>query len=92
MFGDKALKKTCLWLKGLPPLFATSIVEPEYVVYHSKRNKTGTSVYPLAWAGTIKTTKMPMLWKCGPSPDRAKERSKTFPGIAEAMAEQWGNL
>jgi hypothetical protein len=32
------------------------------------------------------------IWKMAPSPERAKERSKTFPGIAKAMAEQWGLL
>lgn len=87
-FGDPHPKKTCLWLKGLPKLIHTNIVEPQYVVYRSKTK--GTSKYPLAWAG--KTTKMPLLWKAPPSPTRSKERSKTFPGIAKAMAEQWGGL
>ena len=87
MFGHGETKATCLWLKGLPPLIATDIVEPQYVVYNSK--KKGSSKYPMGRAGK---TKMPMLWKAGPSPTRSKERSKTFPGIAKAMAEQWGRV
>jgi hypothetical protein len=89
-FGDKALKKTCLWLKNIPPLKHTKIVEPEYVIYKSRTKKSGVSKYPTAWAAKVKLTKMPLLWKAGPSPTRSKERSKTFQGIADAMAEQWG--
>lgn len=74
MFGDRAVKKTCLWLKGLPKLTATNIVEPEYKIFKSSTKKSGFSKYPMAWAGKAD----------------AKERSKTFPGIAKAMAEQWG--
>ncbi len=61
-FGHGETKATCLWLKGLPPLKPTSIVEGREQRIH----------------------KMP------PSPDRWKERSRTFPGIAAAMADQWG--
>ena len=64
MFGHGETKKTCLWLKGLPPLTPTNIV-----------------------AGREQR-----VWKMPPSPDRAKLRSKTFPGIAQAMAEQWGGI
>lgn len=74
-FGDKAVKRTCLWLKNLPELKPTEIVEPEYVIYNSKSNKSGKSKYPMMWAG-------------GHS---AKDRSKTFHGIAKAMAMQWTN-
>lgn len=75
MFGDPARKATCLWLKGLNPLKATNIVEPEIIRY---KNGKGTDS---PWH--IDTMKLP--------PDeRAKARSKTFPGIANAMAEQWG--
>jgi hypothetical protein len=77
-FGDKAVKKTCLWLKGLPILFPTSIVEPEYKIYNSSTKKSGKSKYPMLWAGNGKG-----MWK---------ERSKTFQGIADAMAKQWGSL
>lgn len=62
MFGHGETKATCLWLKGLPLLQPTNIVEGREARIH----------------------KMP------PSPDRWKERSKTFSGIAEAMAIQWG--
>jgi hypothetical protein len=62
-FGHGETKATCLWLKGLPKLQPTNIVE----------GRDGR------------------IWKMPPSPDRAKMRSKTFPGIAKAMAAQWGN-
>lgn len=74
-FGDKAVKKTCLWLKGLPFLEHTKIVEPEYKTYNSSTKKSGKSRYPMAW--TKKATSV--------------ERPKTFPGIADAMAYQWSN-
>jgi len=77
-FGHKRTKKTGLWLKNLPPLQPTNIVEPDYIVYKSKKNKSGISKYDRLW---------------GPLPssdDRRKLRSVTFPGIAQAMAEQWG--
>jgi len=74
-FGDRAVKKTCLWLIGLPKLDSTNIVEPEYKEYNSSTKKSGKSKYPMLWAGK----------------SSSKERSKTFPGIAEAMADQWGN-
>lgn len=61
-FGHGETKATCLWLKGLPRLVPTNIVEGREARIH----------------------KMP------PSPDRGKERSRTYAGIAEAMAEQWG--
>lgn len=61
-FGHGETKKTCLWLKGLPKLTPTQIVEG----------------------------REQRIWKMPPRKDRAKMRSKTFPGIAKAMAEQWG--
>lgn len=76
-FGDPQIKKTCLWLKNLPKLVPTKIVEPQYVEYKSSTKKKGTSKYPILWAGGSKGA-----WK---------ERSKTFQGIADAMAAQWGN-
>lgn len=60
-FGHGETKSTCLWLKGLPLLKPTNIVDGR------EQN----------------------IWKMPPSADRAKLRSKTFPGIAKAMAEQW---
>ena len=72
-FGDDAKKKTCFWLKGLPPLKPTNIIEPTTV-------KTGHGTDSPWHAYT---------WNLPPA-ERAKARSKTFPGIAKAMAEQWG--
>jgi len=74
-YGDSFSKKTCLWLIGLPELKSTNIVDPgEQIKY-----KSGKSM-PKWYADA---------WKLKPS-ERAKVRSKTFPGIAKAMAEQWG--
>lgn len=61
-FGHGETKATCLWLKGLPKLTPTNVVEGREARVH----------------------RMP------PSPDRWKERSRTYSGIAEAMAAQWG--
>lgn len=77
-FGDPVPKKTCLWLKNLPELKPTNIVEPEYVIYKSKKNKSGFSRYGIQ--GTIPSTN---------NPENARLRSQTYPGIARAMAEQW---
>lgn len=74
MFGDPARKATCLWLKGLAPLTPTDIVEPVIVKY---KNGNGTDN---PWH--IDTMGLPPA-------ERAKARSKTFPGIARAIAEQW---
>ena len=62
MFGHGETKATCLWLKNLPPLKPTNIVEGREARVH----------------------RMP------PGPNRWKERSRTFEGIAQAMADQWG--
>lgn len=64
MFGHGETKATCLWLKNLPKLAPTSIVE----------GREGR------------------VWKMPPSPDRWKERSRTYQGLAVAMAHQWGGL
>jgi site-specific DNA-cytosine methylase len=75
-FGDAFEKKTCLWLKGLPKLKYTNLVEPpERTRFES--GKTMPAWYAEAWRL--------------PKEERAKLRSKTFPGIAKAMAEQWGS-
>ena len=75
MFGEAAEKKTCLWLKHLPELKPTNVViPPERVKYNS--GKTMAKWYADAWQLTKK--------------ERTRLRSKTFPGIAKAMAEQWG--
>lgn len=73
-FGHDASKKTCLWLKGLPKLVPTEIVDPR-IVDGKKR-----------WGNQCDSGQN----KLAPSPDRWKERSKTYSGIASAMAAQWG--
>ena len=76
LFGDPFEKTTCLWLKGLDLLVPTNIVEvPPRVEF--KSGKTMPSWY----ADAFKL----------PKEERSKLRSKTFPGIAKAMAEQWGS-
>jgi site-specific DNA-cytosine methylase len=62
MFGHPETKATCLWLKNLPPLVPTNVVEGRVARVHREP----------------------------PSPDRWKNRSRTLPGIAAAMADQWG--
>lgn len=77
MFGEEFSKKTCLWLKELPKLEPTNIVEKgEQVKY-----KSGKSM-PKWYADAFGL----------PPEERARVRSKTFPGIAQAMATQWGSL
>ena len=66
-FGHPFKKKTCLWLKNLPPLKATNIVDVR------------------------ESTKVPGNWFNKGGKDRQKERARTFEGIADAMADQWGN-
>jgi hypothetical protein len=64
-FGHRETKTTCLWLKGLPRLQPTHIVDAQgYSAVHAM----------------------------GPSSSRAKDRSRTYVGIARAMAEQWGKI
>jgi site-specific DNA-cytosine methylase len=63
MFGHGETKATCLWLKNLPLLVPTKIVDGRVARVH----------------------------RMAPSPDRWKERSRTYEGIAEAFADQWGN-
>lgn len=76
-FGDAFEKKTCLWLKGLNKLEHTDVVEPP------KRTEFASGKTMPAWYADA--------WKL-PKEERAKLRSKTFPGIAKAMATQWAGL
>ena len=73
--GHKETKSTCLWLKGLPKIEPTKIVTPEYRIANGKRYS------PTHYDSNGKN--LP------PGPQRAKLRSKTYRGIAKAMAEQW---
>jgi hypothetical protein len=73
--GDPFSKKTLLWLKGLPPLIPTNILNEHRPYLPS--NTSGFRKGQKFSRGVAKN---------------AKESSKTFPGVARAMAEQWGNL
>ena len=75
-YGHDASKATCLWLKNLPPLRATSFVEPRMIDGRPR------------WANQTDSGQN----KLPPSDDRWKIRSETFAGIAKAMADQWGGL
>lgn len=76
MFGDEATKTTCLWLKNLPQLTPTNIVgKGERTVFASGKS------HPKWYADALVKAKTPE--------ERRNLRSKTFPGIAKAMAEQW---
>lgn len=75
-FGDDASKATCFWLAGLPPLVPTQIAKPRVVSLGRLRFDNQTE------EGAN---------KLGPSATRWKERSRTYPGIAQAMATQWGS-
>lgn len=75
-YGHDASKKTCFWLKNLPPLQPTHHVAPRMVNGKPR------------WANQTDSGQN----RLPPSEHRWKDRSRTYEGIAEAMAEQWGNL
>jgi len=72
-FGHPESKQTCLWLKGLPKLQPTNVLQKPACGRWDNQTPTGQN-------------------KLGPSPTRWAERSRTYTGIAEAMANQWGSL
>ena len=80
MFGHEARKATCLWLKGLPMLVPTKVVSMGEI------DKNGCSYGASATYARDENGKI-IPWN---DPRTGKIRSKTFPGIAKAMAEQWG--
>ena len=84
LFGESASKSTCLWLKNLPLLKATNIVSKgEFFTWIDK--KTGKEKrQPMWYYQALQKAKTPQ--------ERRTLRSKTFKGIAEAMATQWTNL
>lgn len=73
-FGHDASKRTCLWLKGLPPLIPTEHIAPRMVDGKAR------------WANQTDSGQN----RLPPSKDRWKIRSLTYSGIAQAMADQWG--
>ena len=77
-FGHPETKKTGLWLKNLPSLIPTKIVEPQYIL-----GKDGKRYSPIHYLTKGSAKKLFGL-------DRELVRSKTYRGIADAMAEQWG--
>lgn len=75
-FGHDASKATCLIRRALPALRQTKAISPRYVGGKKR------------WANQTDSGQN----RLGPSPTRAQDRARTYPGIASAMAEQWGNL
>ena len=73
MFGHPESKSTCLWLKNLPKLAPTAVLELPPSGRWQNQTPSGQN-------------------RLGPSPDRWRERSRTYEGIANAMARQWGVL
>jgi len=92
-FGHDASKATCLWLKGLPALIPTEMVDARMVCKDCKNTQKwstccdkcqGELMY--RWANQTDSGQN----RLAPSADRWKQRSKTYEGIANAMAQQWG--
>lgn len=94
-FGEPVRKRTCLWLRGLPLLFRGDdlfggtlmpVAAPEPVYVHASPDGRNRKMYghherPRHWH---------FVESVSPSMDRAKERSRTFKSVAQAMAEAWG--
>lgn len=116
-YGHPESKKTCLWLKGLPKLTPTEVLEPEWAltpageVYRDAGGSRYSPTHYFTGRGKPDLAQMVLFedarerqrqrWanqtpsgqnKLGPSEDRWKLRSLTYPGIAAAMADQWGAL
>lgn len=79
-FGEDASKATCLWLKGLPKLKPTKFVPPRKVIHNGKKRNR--------WGNQCDSGQN----KLAPSEKRATDRARTYQGIADAMADQWGNV
>jgi len=80
MFGDQASKSTCFWLKGLPKLNPTNIVDKgEFYEFTTKKGVVKKQ--PMWYFKALSEAKTPA--------ERRTLRSKTFQGMAKAMAEQW---
>ena len=80
MFGDDFSKSTCLWLKGLPKLKPLITKQPELEWFTWQDKKTGKMKRQPKWFADAFNL---------PPDERSRVRSKTFPGVAKAMAEQW---
>ena len=77
---ENTTKATCLWLKGLPTLKPTHSIKPDIEYFE--------------WVDGKGKRKRQTMWyyktRCMPHSERARMASKTFPGVAAAMASQWG--
>lgn len=78
-FGHPETKATCLWLKGLPGLIPTKVVTPEWIIGKKDGKKYSRIHYMTAKS-------------FGKDNNRKRERSRTYQGIANAMATQWGTI
>lgn len=97
--GHGETKATCLWLKNLPMLVATDIVRPEFALnpdgteHKSAKGKRDNPTHFYTGRPRILKGMQRAQWerihRCPPGPDRWKQRSITYRGIAKAMAEQW---
>ena len=99
-FGHGETKATCLWLKNLPALTPTDVVTPEWALnpdgteHRSAKGKRDNPTHFLTWGPRILKGVQREQWerihRMPPGHDGWKNRSRTYHGIAEAMADQWG--
>ena len=101
-FGHGETKATCLWLKGLPKLVPTDVVVPEFALrvdgseHRSAKGKRDSPTRYLTGRIRVLSGVQKEQWerihRVPPGPDRWKIRSRTYQGIADAMADQWGGI
>jgi len=99
-FGHGESKSTCLWLKHLTALVPTEIITPEWAItadgkeHRSAKGKRDNPTHFLTGRGERMNEMQRAQWerihRMPPGPDRWKNRSRTYTGIAEAMATKWG--
>ena len=100
-FGEDASKATCLWLKGLPPLTPTKFIEPHYACRcgstyrfeyalgkYGCPNCGGEYTARAVWGNQTKSGQN----RIPPSKARKTDRARTYQGVADAMANQWGEI
>ena len=103
MFGHGETKTTCFWLKDLPKLKPTDIVVPEWAirgdgtVHMSAKGKRDNPTHFLTGRSTrilsgAQLEQWERIHQMPIGPERWRERSRTYQGIADAMADQWGNV
>lgn len=89
MFGEPYTKRTCLWLKGLPPLEPTNVLEQPAEGWKNQHFTNGKYTgYGSKWGMQDEQGH----WRRYGDIEVKRERSKTFHGVADAMAKQWGRL